>query len=90
MAFTSVYGRIDVAFPADARMTVRMKIRQRPHLQRIFGLKAEVPQTRRKGLTVPGGQSLSSRDWITARLNGGGPETLLKSFDGNIYLRKTK
>ena len=89
MAFTSVYGRIDVAFPADARMTVRMKS-DNGLIYSDFGLKAEVPQTRRKGLTVPGGQSLSSRDWITARLNGGGPETLLKSFDGNIYLRKTK
>jgi hypothetical protein len=89
MAFTSIYGRIDVAFPADVRMTVRMKS-DNGLIYSDFDLKTEAPQTRRRELPARGGQSLSSEGWSAARLNGGGPETLLKSFDGNIYLRKIK
>ena len=29
-------------------------------------------------------------DWIIGKINGGGPEVLMKNMNGNIYVRKNK
>jgi hypothetical protein len=89
MAFSSVYGKIDVAFPADVRMTVRMKT-DNGLIYSDFDLKTDRLAGRRRESPTRGEQRLSSEDWTVGDINGGGAETLLKSFDGNIYLRKTK
>ena len=35
-------------------------------------------------------QKLRLDDWIMGKINGGGPQILMKNMNGNIYLRKTK
>ena len=33
---------------------------------------------------------LSTDDWTYGKVNGGGAEVMMKTFNGNIYLRKAK
>jgi len=87
LAFTSVYGKIDVTFPAGADLTVKMKTDQGA----IFS-DFDIATDERKSLSEPsekaGGRRISLEDWTTGRIGRGGTEVLLKSYEGNIYIRK--
>ena len=44
---------------------------------------AKVTRTSQNGLS-----RLSTDDWTYGKVNGGGPEVMLKTFNGDIFLRK--
>ncbi|MBN1939947.1 MAG: DUF4097 family beta strand repeat protein [Candidatus Aminicenantes bacterium] len=87
LAFTSVYGKIDVAFPSDADLTVRMKTDQGS----VFS-DFEIALAPRKSLEEPAGKAGSRRisleEWTSGKIGRGGNDVLLKTFEGNIYIRK--
>jgi len=87
LSFTSVYGKIDVTFPAGADLTVRMKTDQGA----IFS-DFDIATEDRKSLSEPsekaGGRRITLEDWTTGKIGRGGTDVLLKSFEGNIYIRK--
>lgn len=89
MAFTTVYGKVDVTFPADIRMTAKIKT-DNGRIFSDFDLQVEPRKTRREEIPKTGEKRVLLEDWTSGRINGGGPEMLFKSFDGNIYLRKAK
>jgi hypothetical protein len=89
MAFTTVYGKIDVTFPPDVRMLAKIKT-DNGRIFSDFDLQMEPRKTRREDTPKTGEKRVVLEDWTYGRINGGGPEMLFKSFDGNIYLRKTK
>lgn len=89
LAFTSVYGKIDVAFPPDADLTVRMKT-DRGSIFSDFDIAVD----QRKSLSEPveksGGRRVSLEEWSTGKIGKGGTDVLLKSYEGNIYIRKAR
>jgi len=89
LAFSSVHGKIDVAFPPDADLTVRVKSDE-AMVYSDFDIAVE----KRKSRTDPAGKTGRTRialeEWTTGRIGRGGTDVLLKSFDGNIYIRKTQ
>jgi hypothetical protein len=89
LAFTSVYGKIDVTFPPDADLTIKMKTDQGS----IFS-DFDVAVDQRKSLSEPaestGGRRVSLEDWTSGKIGRGGTDVFLKSFEGNIYIRKSK
>lgn len=89
LAFASVYGKIDVAFPPDADLTVKMKTDQGS----IFS-DFDIAVDQRKSVSEPGekpgGRRVSLEEWTSGKINKGGTDVLLKSFEGNIYIRKAR
>ena len=89
LAFTSVHGKIDVAFPPDVDLTVRVKSDE-GMVWSDFDIAVEKRRSRTDSAGKTGGTRISLEEWTTVRIGRGGTDVLLKSFDGNIYIRKIK
>lgn len=89
LAFTSVHGKVDVAFPADVDLTVRVKSDE-AMVYSDFDIVVEKRKSRTDTAGKAGGTRIALEEWTTGRIGRGGTDVLLKSFDGNIYIRKIK
>ena len=89
MAFTSFNGNVDVTLPASAKANLKM----RSDMGEIFtDFEVQIrpvtaPQATRRG---DGGFRVDVNQSIQGAVNGGGPEFELRTFNGNIYLRKAQ
>lgn len=79
MAFSSVEGNIDIAFPRKANTLIKA----RADSGRITNDFDKSAQT-----TALPANKVDSRRWRYDKLNDGGPEILLRSFLGNIHIRR--
>ncbi|SDP81734.1 Putative adhesin [Mucilaginibacter sp. OK268] len=89
MAFTTLNGNVDVSFPATLKANVKLKS-DRGDIYTDFDVvstmqKPAVTRTNKNGM-----YSLKIDDWVYGKIDGGGPEMLMKNMNGNIYLRKAK
>ncbi|GAB3298901.1 DUF4097 family beta strand repeat-containing protein [Hymenobacter humi] len=89
MAFSTMNGKVDVTFPRNAKASLKMKS-ERGEVYSDFDVAvdktaAKVTRSSQGGLT-----RLSTDDWTYGKVNGGGAEVMMKTFNGNIYLRKVK
>ena len=89
LAFTSVHGKIDVSFPPDVDLTVRVKSDE-AMVYSDFDIAVEKRKSRTDPAGKAGGTRIALEEWTTGRIGRGGTDVLIKSFDGNIYIRKTK
>jgi hypothetical protein len=87
LALTTVHGKIDVTFPGDASLAVRMKSDE-GMVYSDFDIVVEKRKTRTEPAVKPGGTRVSLEEWTTGRIGRGGTDVLLKSYDGNIYIRR--
>ena len=78
MSFSTMNGDVDVTLPADARANLKLKSNQAPQ-------KSEEASKSEKGK-----YRISFDKYIIGALNGGGPEYVLNTFNGDIYIRKKK
>jgi hypothetical protein len=90
MAFTTLNGTIDVTFPADIKANLKMRS-DNGGVYTDFdiemnqtGSKAVVNDSRDHG----GRYRLQMDKTIYGAINGGGPDIELRSFNGNVYIRK--
>jgi len=87
LSLTSVYGKIDVTFPLNADLTVKMKTDKGS----IFS-DFDIAVGQRKSLSEPaekaGGRRVLLEDWTSGKIGRGGTNVLLKTYEGNIYIRK--
>jgi hypothetical protein len=89
MAFTTLNGNVDVTFPATLKANVKLKS-DRGDIYTDFDVvnsvqKPAVTKTNKNGM-----YSLKIDDWVYGKIDGGGPELLMKNMNGNIYIRKAK
>jgi hypothetical protein len=89
MAFTTLNGTVDVTFPANAKSNLKLKS-DRGEIFTDFDVVIEKSAQGPVKITESGMQKLRLDDWIMGKINGGGPQILMKNMNGNIYLRKTK
>lgn len=89
MAFSTLNGKVDVTFPGSIRAALKMKSEQGDVYSdfevAVDKSAAKVTRTTQNGLS-----RLSTDDWTHGKVNGGGPEVMLKTFNGDIFLRKAK
>lgn len=89
MAFSTIDGNIDLTLPHDINTSIKMKSDQGD----IF-TDFDIEIKRREKISEKSNENrhykIMLEDWTYGKINGGGPEFLIKSFRGNIYLRKTK
>jgi hypothetical protein len=91
MAFTTLNGKVDVTFPANLRSNVKLKS-DRGEVLSDFDIDiertaAKVTQAtdKDKGL-----YKIKKDDWTYGKINGGGAEIMMKSMNGDVYIRKIK
>jgi hypothetical protein len=91
MAFSSLNGSVDVTFPASLKANVKMRS-DRGDLFTDFDVTTEQrkPAVITDGKASSGMYSLKIDDWVYGKIGGGGPEVMMKTMNGNIYVRKIK
>jgi hypothetical protein len=89
MAFSTLNGKVDVTFPGNARASLKMKS-DRGEVYSDFDVAVDKSAAKVTRSTENGLTRLSTDDWTYGKVNGGGAEIMMKTMNGNIYLRKVK
>ncbi len=89
MAFSTLNGRVDVTFPASAKASVKLKS-DRGDIFSDFDIDIDKAQPKVNRSSQSGMYRVSIEDWVYGKINGGGPEVMMKSMQGSIYVRKAK
>ncbi|WP_139921349.1 DUF4097 family beta strand repeat-containing protein [Hymenobacter sp. DG01] len=89
MAFSSVNGKIDVTLPAKAKAALKLKS-DRGDIYSDFDLAVDNSAPKVTRTAKDGTYRVSQESWTSGRINGGGAELLMKTLNGNIYIRKAK
>lgn len=87
MSYINYNGDIDVTYPASLKATLKMKTKQ----GEIFtGFDGPVQKTNpvTKSDSKSGANKIVIDDWTKMDVAGGGPEITMKSYNGDIYVRK--
>jgi len=90
MSFSSLDGDIDVTFPADFKASVKVhsnngEIYSDFDVQPATATHTPVVKDER----AKGGKfSVQVDKGVAGNINGGGPEVVFKTFDGDVYIRK--
>lgn len=89
MAFSTLNGNVDITLPANSKFNTKLRS-DRGEVYTDFEMTREAAQAQVKTGTrnEKGIYRVSTADFITGKVNGGGPEILIKNMNGNIYLRK--
>ena len=85
MAFTSFEGEILLYFPVSVNATVKMKTGT-GEIRSDFDI---IPVKRQPVVKkVENTRIYSLEDWVVGRVNEGGPEYVIRSYSGNIIIKK--
>jgi hypothetical protein len=89
MAFSTLNGKIDVTLPASAKANVKLKS-DRGDIFSDFDIDVDKNQPKAARSAQSGMYKVSVDDWVYGKINKGGPEVMMKSMQGSIYVRKAK
>lgn len=89
MAFSTIEGNIDLTLPNNIKTSIKMKSDQ-GDIFTDFDIEIKEREKISDQSDENGRYKIMLEDWTYGKINGGGPEYLLKTFRGNIYLRKHK
>jgi hypothetical protein len=89
MAFSTLNGNVDVSFPADFKANMKLKS-ERGNVFTDFDFEASQTQPQVHKSVEGHMQRISIDDWVFGKINGGGPEVMMKTMNGNVYVRKSK
>jgi hypothetical protein len=87
MAFTSFNGDIDVTLPASTKATFKLRS-DMGDVYTDFDLKVSTQTATSQGTRTGGRYRIEVNKALTGTLNGGGPEIELRTFNGDVYLRR--
>ncbi len=92
MSFSSLNGDIDVSFPPDFKANVSMKS-DNGEIYSDYDVKIDtsaVQTAPQEGRSGGGKYRIKIDRTVRGAINGGGPEMQFKTFNGNIYIRRSK
>lgn len=89
MAFSTLNGKVDVTLPANASAALKMKS-DRGEVYSDFDVMLSKGQPKVTRTSQNGLSRLRTDDWTYGKINSGGAELMLKTFNGDIFLRKAK
>ncbi|HEY4334460.1 MAG TPA: hypothetical protein VGM89_01145 [Puia sp.] len=89
MAFSTLNGNIDVTFPAAIKANVKLKAE---HNDIFSDFDVEITKTNPtvKKSTEGHMSKITIDDWVYGKISGGGPEIMMNTTFGSIYIRKAK
>ncbi len=90
MSFTSFNGNVDVTLPASTKARLSMRTDNGEILSDFdVQLEAAGPRTKVEDSRSKGGRYKLQQDKaVYGTINGGGPDFIVKSYNGNLYIRK--
>jgi len=87
MAFSTLNGDINVTLPADTKASLKLKS-DNGDVYSDFNIDIEVNPSKVNKTNEPGLYKIKKDDWVTGKINGGGPEIMMKNMQGDIYVKK--
>lgn len=86
MAFSTYNGDVDLTIPGSTKITAKMKTNRDIYTDfENFTISDPKPA---KSNGRNGNFRIKFEDWTEGNVNGGGPEVMMKTTNGNIYIRK--
>jgi hypothetical protein len=89
MAFSTLNGKIDVTFPADLKVNVKLKAEQ-GDIYSDFDVDVDKGHPTVEKKTEDHMYRINIDDWVYGKIGGGGPELMMKTTQGSVYVRKAK
>jgi DUF4097 and DUF4098 domain-containing protein YvlB len=89
MAFSTLNGNVDITFPASLKANVKLKS-DRGEIYSDFDVITEKHGPNVSHNNKSGMYNLKVEDWVYGKIDGCGPEMMMKNMNGNIYIRKAK
>ena len=88
MAFSSFNGDIDITLPKNIKADIKVKS-ERGEFFTDFDFKVKPERVKYSDTSGDNKKAtkLKIERWITASINGGGPEFLFKNYNGNVIIR---
>lgn len=87
LSYVNYNGDIDLSFPPTLKASVKMKTKQ-GEIYSGFDAQIQKSQPVTKNESKSGAYKVVIDDWVKMDINGGGPEITVKSYNGDIYIRK--
>lgn len=87
MAFSTLRGDIDVTLPATFKSNVKLRS-YRGSIYSDFNIVNDKPENKSNQTSSEG--ELGTNSWIYGKIGGGGQELMIKNYQGDIYLHKSK
>lgn len=88
MAYRNYNGKIDLSFPSTTKASFKMKSRQ-GEIYEGFGMEMLTSKINSESeRTKSGVYKVKVDNWVRGKINGGGPEITIQSYNGNIFIRK--
>lgn len=87
MSFVTYNGDIDVTFPATLKASLKMKTQQGEILTG-FDVKLTPVNPVIKDSKAGGTYKVTLDEWVRGDVNGGGPEFIMRNYNGDILVRK--
>ena len=87
LSYANYNGDIDVTFPSTLKATLKLKTKQ-GEIYTGFDAPVQKSNPVQKTDSKSGAFKVVIDDWVKSDVNGGGPEITMKSYNGDIYVRK--
>ncbi|MGK7390304.1 MAG: DUF4097 family beta strand repeat-containing protein [Candidatus Cyclobacteriaceae bacterium M2_1C_046] len=89
MAFSTYNGNVDLTFPSDVKYSFKMKT-ARGDIYSDFDMDITPSGPVKKEDKRSGTYKVYVDEWVNGKINGGGPEVMIKNYNGDIFIRKGK
>jgi hypothetical protein len=87
MSFVTYNGDIDLTFPSTLKASLKMKTQQGEILTG-FDVKLSAATPVKSEQTKGGTFKVTVDEWVRGDVNGGGPEIIMRNYNGDILVRK--
>jgi hypothetical protein len=87
MAFSTLNGDVRVTLPMDTKANLKVKS-DNGDVFSDFDIDIDKTPSKIDKTTEPGLYKIKKDDWVYGKINGGGPEMMMKNMQGNIYVKK--
>ncbi|MCR5889786.1 DUF4097 domain-containing protein [Hymenobacter sp. J193] len=89
MAFSTINGKVDVTLPARANVSVKLKS-DHGDIYSDFDLSVDSNPAKVTRTAKDGTYRVAQDTWTYGKINNGGPEFMMKTLNGDIYIRRAK
>ncbi|MBW4888680.1 hypothetical protein KXQ82_03100 [Mucilaginibacter sp. HMF5004] len=89
MAFSTLNGNINVTFPANLKANFKLKS-DRENIYTDFDMVTDKSAPKVTKTVKDGMYRLTMDEWVYGKIDGGGPEIMMKTMNGSIYIKKAK
>lgn len=87
MAFSTLNGDVRVTLPADTKANLKLKS-DMGEVYSDFDIDIDKTLPKIDRTNEQGMYKIKKDDWVYGKINGGGPEIMMKNMQGNIYVKK--